>query len=673
MHRSFIIRLAGSLIGCLLSLVALSAATPDGQRGTGEGWILSGDVTEGRYYGTVVANGCLGIMSSKQPFTSKSVMLSNVYDGKSRHGVSRIAQAPDPFYLDMKVNGERVAVESVDKVVQSLDMRKAVFSSEFSVPRKARIGYSLRALRGLPYAGLVTIEVKALSDIYLEINPEITTPRGAARIDSTSVTRKIAGKSYEIRRMRIRTPQRGILICAAAGTFTEDGNEVAKNYSLRKGETLKFHILGSVTPETDFADAWNEAERFVIYGIGQGIDQLISRHEELWEQLWKGDIIIDGDHEAQKFARMALFELYSNAREGRAASIPPFGLSDREYCGHIFWDTELWMYPPMLFLNHGIARSMIDYRTERLAGAKKKAFAYGYNGALYPWESDNTGDEACPTDALTGTFEHHISSDVSIAVWNYYRMTRDKQWLSSEGWPVLKAVADFWTGRVSWNGDGSCSIRNVVGADEFAQGVDDNAFTNASAICALEAAVKAAAVCGTSADPEWERTARAIRILKREGGVTDEYQGYDGRTIKQADVNLLAYPLQIVTGQGDVRQDLEYYAPRIHPQGPAMSQAILAIEWSRLGYGAAAYEFYRKALEGHLHGPFLSFSETAGHGDTCFMTGLGGLLQTFINGFCGLELTDDGIVQMHSALPPHWKSITVTGVGPESKIFVNSQ
>lgn len=46
----------------------------------------------------------------------------------------------------------------------------------------------------------------------------------------------------------------------------------------------------------------------------------------------------------------------------------------------------------------------------------------------------------------------------------------------------MKAVADFWVSRVTRNDDGSYSICNVVGADEYANGVDDNAFTNGAAI-----------------------------------------------------------------------------------------------------------------------------------------------------------------------------------------------
>jgi trehalose/maltose hydrolase-like predicted phosphorylase len=54
--------------------------------------------------------------------------------------------------------------------------------------------------------------------------------------------------------------------------------------------------------------------------------------------------------------------------------------------------------------------------------------------------------------------------------------------LAKKEWNVLKETADFWVSRVVENQDGSYSILNVVGADEYAQHVDDNAFTNASAI-----------------------------------------------------------------------------------------------------------------------------------------------------------------------------------------------
>lgn len=46
-------------------------------------------------------------------------------------------------------------------------------------------------------------------------------------------------------------------------------------------------------------------------------------------------------------------------------------------------------------------------------------------------------------------------------------------------------------------------------------------------------------------------------------GVTREHSTYKGEMIKQADANLLAYPLGLITDEYRQRQDLEYYAERI--------------------------------------------------------------------------------------------------------------
>lgn len=55
------------------------------------------------------------------------------------------------------------------------------------------------------------------------------------------------------------------------------------------------------------------------------------------------------------------------------------------------------------------------------------------------------------------------------------------------------------------------------------------------------------------------------------------------------------------------------------------------------------------------------------------MTGAGGLLQAVLNGFCGLQVTEEGIIQLPSVLPLHWKKVTVTGVGVEKKVYVREQ
>ncbi len=50
---------------------------------------------------------------------------------------------------------------------------------------------------------------------------------------------------------------------------------------------------------------------------------------------------------------------------------------------------------------------------------------------------------------------------------------------------------------------------------------------------------------------------------------------YHGELIKQADVNLLAYPLKEITDPKQIRKDLEYYVTRIPNEGtPAMTHAV---------------------------------------------------------------------------------------------------
>ena len=394
-------------------------------------------------------------------------------------------------------------------------------------------------------------------------------------------------------------------------------------------------MAGVICSKRDFVDPYNESERQITYAIHEGTDRLMAFHCQLWNELWQGDIRIEGDDDAQRAVRFALFNLYSFGREGTGLSISPMGLSSQGYNGHIFWDTELWMYPPILLLNQGIAESMVNYRTNRLAAACKRAITHGYRGAMFPWESDDAGEESTPTFALTGPLEHHITADIAIACWNYYCVTHDLHWLRSPGYPLMKAVADFWVSRAERNEDGSYSIRSVVGADEYAIEVGKN-----------------------------------IRILSFANGVTREHATYNGEMIKQSDANLLAYPLGIITDPKIWEKDMEYYTDRIDPKdGPAMSYSVFCVQYVRMGDAKKAYEMFRRCYEPNLRAPFGVIAETATSNNPYFATGAGGLLQAVINGFCGLQITDEGIVQVPSVLPKHWKKVTVTGVGPEKKKF----
>lgn len=249
-------------------------------------------------------------------------------------------------------------------------------------------------------------------------------------------------------------------------------------------------------------------------------------------------------------------------------------------------------------------------------------------------------------------------------------MTRDKAWLREKGWPLLKETADFWSSRVERNGPGRFDIRNVVAADEWAENVDKDAFTNAAAIANLRAAAEAAKVLGLPADLDWTKVADNIPILKFPGGVTREHSAYNGENIKQADVNLLAHPLKTITDPAQIRRDIAYYQSRVPQKDtPAMTQAIFALLSSRLGDAEQAGHWFRDAYEPNLDPPFRVIAECKGGTNPYFATGAGGVLQSVIFGFCGLEIGPKGIEQVPSTPPKGWRKVTVTGAGPEKKAY----
>jgi trehalose/maltose hydrolase-like predicted phosphorylase len=154
-------------------------------------------------------------------------------------------------------------------------------------------------------------------------------------------------------------------------------------------------------------------------------------------------------------------------------------------------------------------------------------------------------------------------------------------------------------------------------------------------------------------------------------GTTKEHATYNGEGIKQADVNLLAFPLKVITETSQIKKDLEYYKTRVPDAGtPAMTQAIFSLLYARLGDKENAYHWFKDAYLPNLNPPFRVIAETKGGTNPYFATGAGGVLQSVLMGFGGLDITPAGIVQLKSVLPENWKKLTITGVGTSRKTYV---
>ncbi|HXS57015.1 MAG TPA: hypothetical protein VN726_12880 [Hanamia sp.] len=654
---------------------------------TTDPWKITADkIDASNYYGETVGNGMIGIVSSAEPLKCKTVVLNGAYDQYGRGRVSNFLQSFNLVNMNLDIDGHRIGAGDVKNMTQTLDMKHANFTTTFDYLDKATISYTYYALRNLPYTVLVDVTITAKKD--LEIIP-------ASVMEAPDALRDVQNYYNQIDRPHVtlsllssiaKSPT-GKLTMASSTTFLFDephGSEPALIHemwdnnmhlskfkkNLKAGSKYHFAIAGASITTAQHDDPLNEAERYVIFAKLQGVQKLIQFHNAAWDDLWKSDIIIQGDDASQRDIHAAMYHLYSFVRPGTSYSLSPMGLSGLGYNGHVFWDAELWMYPAILVLHPDMAKSMIEYRYQRLAEAKHNAFAHGYKGAMYPWESAATGNEETPVWALSGPFEHHITADVAIAAWNYFAVTQDTSWLREKGFPIIKECADFWASRVEKNGPGKYDIKNVVAADEWAENVDNNAFTNAAAKANLRYAVMAANILRERVDTDWIDVEKNIPILKLSNGITSEHAAYHGELIKQADVNLLSYPLKEIIDPQQIKKDLEYYESRIGEGSPAMTHAIFAVLYARLNLPAPAFNAFEKAYLPNKLPPFGVLAETAGGTNPYFATGAGGYLQSVLFGFGGLDITPQGITQLKTSLPKQWKSLTITGIGADKKTFV---
>ena len=639
-----------------------------------------------QYYGATVANGMIGVVASPEPFKVKDVVLSGAYDLYGRGRVSNFLRSFNLLNMQIDINGKRVIAANVSNFTQELNMREASFTATCNLGTQATISYTYYALRQLPFTVLMDVTITARESIDLSAASVMEAPDALRDVQNyyNEIDRPHA--VIQLLTSTAKSPTGKLQLCASNSfLFPEVHGQEPRvihemwdnnmhlmkfNKKLTAGQTYRFSIAGTSITSAHHDDPLNEAERMSLFARLEGRDRLVQKHKKAWEELWKSDIVIEGDNQAQQDVRSMLYHLYSFVREGNDLSVSPMGLSGLGYNGHVFWDTELWMYPALLVMQPALAKSLVEYRFQRLPAARRNAFSHGYRGAMFPWESAGTGVEETPVWALSGPFEHHITACVGLAAWNYYCVTQDKDWLKEKGWPVLRETADFWASRVERNGPGKYDINNVVAADEWAENVDNNAFTNAAAKAVLQHASSAAKVLGLPADPDWKHVAENIPILTMENGVTKEHATYKGEGIKQADVNLLAYPLREITAPAQIKKDLQYYETRIPNEGtPAMTHAIFSLLYARLGDAANAHKFFKESYEPNLLPPFRVIAETKGGTNPYFATGAGGVLQSVLMGFGGLDITEKGIQQIQSILPPNWKTLTITGVGTEKKTY----
>lgn len=668
-----------------------------------------------------VANGYIGTRGSLaegSTMSAPATFIAGVYDLDLHRSVPELAIAPDWMQLRGTIEGNEIRLEGSqgEEHRRVLDMRQGVLWREwrFTDPsgRITRIrGCRLASLADRHvlvqsilltpenYSGHLHLETHMVPPVkrpgHVELIPISPAPNktrgGAAKVlelcTGTGVRVAFAARN----RLRVQVDGKWIVPLMRRAHECKEPLEL----DIEIGRTYRFDRVVVVYTSRDVEDPVKAAAAHLKRLGADGIDRVMAAHVKAWETRWRSaDVAIVGDEAAQRALRFACYHLISTANpEDERVSVGARALSGAGYKGHVFWDTEIFMLPFYIHTHPPTARALLMYRYHTLPAAREKARRYGYQGALYAWESADTGAETTPPyvlapdgevlRVLSGEEEHHISADVAYAVWQYWQATGDDTFFLQAGAEIVFETARFWASRGDFGPDGRYHILHIIGPDEYHESVDDSAYSNVMAQWNLERAAEAAEFLAQRWPERWAELAGRLDIhedeLQRWAEIARRmYTGFDPRTglfeqfrgyfaledidltqyaartapmdillgrertqrsqiVKQADVIMLIYLLWDRFDPAVRAANFRYYEPRT-AHGSSLSPAIHALVAARLGDTELAARYFRQAAEIDLGN---NMGNAAGG---VHAAALGGLWQAAVFGIAGMQARPEGLI-----------------------------
>lgn len=641
-----------------------------------------------------------------------------------------LVKAPDWSRIRVTLDGAPLGLVEDQLLYQKrvLDMRRGILVREWRV-RQGKRTTSLRSLR------FASLNDRHLLGQVLEITPEDwsghialemlvegdVANEGGARHLIGLQTHRASDRLF----LTAATSEKGIAVCL--GTWARlmtgherqiDGVQECTQQDLvhrwvfegKAGQSYTCEKLCTLFTSRDAPNPAERASEGLHGAVGQGLPAALEASARSWALRWaSADIQIDGNEVIQQQTRFALYHLIgcANPDDGHA-SPGARSLTGERYRGHVFWDTEIFVFPFFVFTHPPTARALLMYRYHTLPAARNKARTLGYRGALYAWESTDTGEDVTPSfvfnaagerlEILTGLQEHHISADIGYAIWQYWKATDDTAFFIEAGAEMLCEIARFWASRAVQGDDGFFHIAAVIGPDEYHETVTDNAYTNCMARWVLRRAVDAVGWLRIHHRRQWVALSEKIGIAEEEihvwstvaeklvdnldtsTGLFEQHRGYFDlapadlrryeprkqtmdvilgwqrlirtQIIKQADVVMLL----VLLGRDYPRRVWEanyrFYEPRT-AHDSSLSASMHAVMAARLGNLEDAERFFRKAASVDLD---FEHGVTAAGG--VHIAALGGMWQALVFGFGGMIVTDQGL-KFEPHMPNGWGSVRI--------------
>jgi hypothetical glycosyl hydrolase len=512
-------------------------------KGTGEfkNWLVTETDFDPRFQGkceTIFCqgNGYMGMRTATEERYINQVrntFVSGTFNKFDEYDVTELPNAADVSNIDIRIDGKLFGLDkgSFSDYHRTLNLKTGEVTREFTWKNHEGKAFQFSFKRFISFDNLhlmaAEIEIKAMNQCAkIEFNSGINgqmTNSGAQHFHEGE--KQIFDKKYV--QMLQQTTQSGItFIHNTAHSVSSHGAEVTSRFEMGRrkvfiiynaeigvNQTIKLEKISNLYTTRDKESESLSLESLRKYSIGQlksacrsGYDSLLNLSAKVWSEKWKAiDIRIESNDDFNQLAiRFAQYHLLimTPAHDSRMG-IGAKGLSGEGYKGHSFWDTELFMLPFFTFTQPHIARSLLEYRFNTINGARKKAIENEYKGAMFPWESAWADDgEVTPmwgaADIITGEstkiwsgfIEQHITSDISFAIWQYYHVTGDEDFMNKYGYEILLDTGIFWASRLEWDENKKrYHINEVIGPDEYKEHVNNDAFTNYTAHWCIENAI----------------------------------------------------------------------------------------------------------------------------------------------------------------------------------------
>jgi len=683
-----------------------------------------------------IANGYMGYRGTLDEFGPEQLVgitLAGIFD-RVGSAWREPVNAPNGGFTSVALGGVALSAlgNNVTRHRQTLQFANAMFERETEFASKGTT-LTIRSARFLsadtPNLGVIrfsfTCNKAAIVTVHTGIDGNIWDLNGPHLVQLSAERRE------SVLLMQGLTSEASKRVAVAEATdlgFGEVAHESKGNRNLRvinlraeAGKTYSFHKYFAVFTDNDAVGkpVGEAAIETVLRARKLGYETWLARHNAEWRKRWeRGDVKIEGDDEAQLALRYSILQLLMVAPvKGSANSIPARALSGQVYKGAIFWDTEMFMFPFFIHTHPETAIELMRYRIKTLDGARRKAKTEGRGnrGAFYAWESQETGDDACAYynigDPFTGrelrTYfrdkQVHISGDVAIAMWDYFRLTGDDSLLLEGGAEVVLECARFYYSSAYYKRDKRrYEILDVIGPDEYHERVNNNAFTNmvaketltiANATVnhfrrkhpkELRALLRKLRIEGEL--PKFRDAARRLFVPKPDAktGVIEQFEGYFGlrestvealkaqmvhpneylgagqglavptKIIKQADVVMMLNLFRTRFSPEIKKANWEYYEPRTE-HGSSLSACAYGMVAAEFGNLDFAYKYFLKTAKIDLEAKYKVYVGSVFMGGS-HPAANGGAWMTAVLGFGGVQ-ADENRVAINPRLCSKWKRL----------------